>query len=439
MRYNHSDMLELVKENDVKFIRLAFCDMFGVQKNIAIMASQLSAAIERGISFDASAVGGFANVDESDLFLIPDLDTFSLLPWRPSEGCVGRFYCTVHYPDGRPFEGDGRYLLRQVVQRAARADLSFQVGPECEFYLFKTDTEGNPTLAPYDDAGYFDIAPMDRGENVRRQICLTLEEMGVQPERSHHEQGPGQNEIDFRCSSPLRAADDLMTLHTVVKAISAQNGLFASFLPKPLADKSGSGLHINLSLFEKGRNLFEDFALHPKPVAQQFLAGILTYMPEITAFANPLPGSYRRFGSYEAPGMVSWSCQNRSTLIRVPAAQGADCRIEVRSPDPSCNPYYTITLLIEAGLAGIEQRLSLPAPFNRNAFLLSEEERAQTPSLPQALGEAIELMKKSPFIRRCLPEKLIESYVRQKQEEFAAYLAAEDPAAYERVHYFPRV
>ena len=270
MSHTLSQLMQFIEENDIKFIRLAFCDMFGVQKNIAIMASHLPHAVESGISFDASAIAGFANVAESDLFLVPDLDTFAILPWRPSEGCVGRFFCNIKYPDGRPFEGDGRHLLQTIEQKAAQAGYRFLLGPECEFYLFETDEKGRPTLEPFDRAGYFDLAPMDRGENVRREICLTLEEMGIQPERSHHEQGPGQNEIDFRCASPLHAADDLMTMRAAVKAIAAQNGLFASFLPKPLQDESGSGLHINLSIFQNGVNLFENFRTDPHPTAAAF-------------------------------------------------------------------------------------------------------------------------------------------------------------------------
>ena len=429
------EMLQFIEENDIKFIRLAFCDIFGVQKNIAIMASQLPAAIERGVSFDASAIRGFSNVAESDLFLFPDLDTFSLLPWRPSEGCVGRFYCDVRYPDGTPFEGDARAHLRRLVQYAAKTGFTFQVGPESEFYLFRTGDDGQPMLAPHDRAGYFDISPVDRGENVRREICLALEEMGVQPERSHHEHGPGQNEIDFHCSSPLRAADDLMTLRTAVKAVSAQSGLFASFLPKPLKGESGSGLHINLSMYRDGRNVFESFRETPDPDASAFLAGILARMREITAVTNPLPGSYDRFGSCEAPRAVNWSFENRSTLIRVPAARGNDCRIEVRSPDPACNPYSTILLLISAGLDGVKHRLTLPAPLNSSAY----DAPADGSTLPATLGEALESLRTSDFVRRVLPTRMLDSFLRVKDEEFARYEASGDKVKYEIEHYFRMV
>lgn len=435
MSHTLSQLMQFIEENDIKFICLAFCDMFGVQKNIAIMASHLPHAVESGISFDASAIAGFANVAESDLFLVPDLDTFVILPWRPSEGCVGRFFCNIKYPDGRPFEGDGRHLLQTIEQKAAQAGYRFLLGPECEFYLFETDEKGRPTLEPFDRAGYFDLAPMDRGENVRREICLTLEEMGIQPERSHHEQGPGQNEIDFRCASPLHAADDLMTMRAAVKAIAAQNGLFASFLPKPLQDESGSGLHINLSIFQNGVNLFENFRTDPHPTAAAFLAGILRRIPEITVFADPLPGSYERLGRCEAPGVASWSCQNRSSLVRVPAASGPDCRMELRSPDPSCNPYYVTALLLAAGFEGVQEGLSLPAAADYDAFA---RPAGLTP-LPASLDEALALARESEFLKQVLPEKLLVDYLGHKQREADAYAAESKPYQYEIRQYFERI
>ncbi len=439
MSHAISEILQFVEENDVKFIRLAFCDGSGVPKNIAIMASELPDAMERGVSFDASAIAGFAGAEKSDLFLFPDPDTLAIFPWRPSQGCVARFYCSIRYPDGTPFEGDGRRILQQTVEKAAQDGYRFLFGPECEFYLFRTNEEGDPTLLPHDKAGYFDIAPLDHGENVRREICLTLEEMGIRPERSHHEQGPGQNEIDFRCASPLQAADNLMTLRTTVKAVAAQNGLFASFLPKPLADKSGSGLHINLSLFRGEENLFRDFARNPHPTAASFLAGILSHIREIGVFANPLPGSYRRFGSYEAPLAVSWSCENRSQLIRVPAAHGSDCRMEVRSPDPACNPSLTVALLLEAGMEGVCQGLPLPAPADFDFYNADDCRKASLPLLPQSLGEAVDAARKSEFLHRILPEKLLESYLGLKEKEWEAVQNSDDPVQYESQHYFEMI
>ena len=427
MKYSLAQLLEFVEESDIKFIRLAFCDSFGVQKNIAIMASQLAHAVENGVPFDASSIDGFANVTESDLYLVPDLGTFSLLPWRPSEGCVARLFCNIQYPDGRPFEGDGRYLLQQAEQRASAMGYRFLVGWKCEFYLFENDERGRPTLQPFDDAGYFDMVPMDRGENVRRDICLTLEEMGIQPQRSHHENGPGQNEVDFRCASPLRSADDLMAMRTVVKAISAQNGLFASFLPKPLRDKSGSGMHINLSLFKDEQDLFADFRTNPDPAAASFLAGILRRMPEITIFANPLPGSYKRLGHLEAPGTVGWSCQNRSSLVRIPAVKGDACNMELRSPDPSCNPYLVTALLLEAGFEGLEEKLPLQPAADQSVDALP---------LPDSLEKAVAVARESEFLRRVLPENLLNSYLECKAQEARNYAAERDPYRYELEKYF---
>ncbi len=437
MEQTLAEIKALMEEYEIKFIRLAFCDIFGLQKNIAIMSSQLEHAVMHGVSFDASAIDGFSNVSESDLFLHPDLNTFSILPWRPQEGGVARFYCNISYPDGRPFEGDGRYILRECEKRARMAGYSFLVGPECEFYLFETDDNGYPTRKPFDKAGYFDIAPLDRGENIRREICLTIEEMGLSPERSHHESGPGQNEIDFRCSSPLKAADDLMTLRTAVKAISYQNGLFASFLPKPLVGESGSGLHINLSVFENEENLFDGFSSCKNPKASSFLAGILRRIAEITAFADPLPGSYSRLGKCEAPSMISWSAENRSTLIRVPAASGDDSRIEIRSPDPSCNPYLVIALLISAGFEGIKDSLELPPSTDKDIF--SPGGRAGLKEIPQSLQKAVKIAKASEFVRSVLPARLVDDYLTLKAREAQGYERSENAYSYELERYFPYI
>lgn len=400
------DIRQLLAEYEVKFIRLAFCDIFGRQKNIAIMADELDHALEHGVSFDASAIKGFLNISESDLLLFPDLDTFSILPWRPADRGVARFYCYITYPDRRPFEGDGRYLLSRIEKKSSLAGYSFLVGPECEFYLFETDDRGFPTLSPFDDAGYFDMAPLDRGENVRREICFALESMGVKPERSHHEHGPGQNEIDFRCSSPLKAADDMMTFKTAVKAIAQQHGLFASFMPKPLREESGSGLHINLSLYEDNENLFEK----EDPKAMSFMAGILRRMNEITAFANPLVSSYERFGHFEAPSSVSWSHQNRSTLVRIPHAEGNDCRMEVRSPDPSSNPYLLISLLLSAGFEGIADGAVPQIEAAGDMISLSSGQK-----LPASLAAAVDAAGKSSFVRSVIPPGIVDAYLEDRQ------------------------
>lgn len=410
MSYTTAEVLQFVKENDVKFIRLAFCDLFGNQKNISIMPGELPRAFQSGICFDASAVPGFLNVEESDLFLRPDPATLAVLPWRPSHGRVVRLFCEVLHPNGEPFEGDGRGVLRRAAASAAEAGYTCRAGAECEFYLFETDEAGNPTDTPHDRAGYLDIAPLDRGENVRREICLTLEEMGITPESSHHEQGPGQNEIDFQYSDVLSAADNVVTFKSVVDTVAARNGLRASFSPKPVADKSGNGMHINLSLEKDGRNLFKTERDGHCPEAEAFLAGVLRRAAEITAFLNPLPESYARLGSFEAPRYVTWSRQNRSQLIRIPAADSRHARMELRSPDPACNPYFAMALLVGAGLEGVKDRLPLCAPHNRS-LLAPGADVSGLESLPVTLEEAVAAARRSDFIRTVLPARTADAYL----------------------------
>ncbi len=387
MNISKNEILDFVSENDIKFIRLAFCDIFGTQKNISITPRALKKAFEQGISFDASAFAGFTKVDASDLLLFPDPSTLSILPWRSfSEGNVIRLYCNIKYPNGTPFEGDGRYLLQNAVKDAIKQNLSCMFGTECEFYIF----EDSKILKPYDNAGYFDVAPLDKGENIRRQICITLEEMGIYPESSHHEQGPGQNEIDFKYSDALEAADNFITFKSVVKNIAAMNGLFASFLPKPLCGKPGNGMHINLSLFRNGKNIFQTHTEEGHSVTcENFIAGILYRIREISLFLNTLTNSYARFGEFEAPKYVTWSHQNRSQLIRIPYAQKEMQRMELRSPDPCLNPYIAFTLLIYAGLEGIAKQMPLPEYCNLNLFSAFHEHTKKYEMLPQSLNEAI--------------------------------------------------
>lgn len=432
-----SDVLQFVRENDVKFIRLAFCDIFGTQKNIAIMPEQLPRAFDTGISFDASAVRGFPDAAKSDFFLVPDPGTLSVLPWRPSHGRVVRLYCNIRYPDGRAFEGDGRYLLRRTMDRAVSEGYSFQIGPECEFYLFLTDEWGYPSVTPHDKAGYCDMAPYDRGENVRREICLMLEEMGIRPESSHHEQGPGQNEIDFSKGDPLDSADHLMAFRSAVKAVAANNGLYASFLPKPLENESGSGLHVNLSMRHIGRNLFEGFEQLPSPEAASFVQGILRRSAELSAFLNPLPNSYARLGEWEAPGHVTWSCQNRSQLIRIPAASGEYSRIEIRQPDPACNPYFAFLLLLEAGMEGLRDKLALE-PASDLDLCHTAAEMPGIKKLPDDLGKALALARGSAFLREVLPERILDKYLAEKTLEWECGRGLE-PHAYAMKRYFHRI
>lgn len=426
MRYSEHDVLDFVRENNVKFIRLAFCDLFGIQKNISITDQELPRAFEGGISFDASAVEGFLNVDRSDLFLFPEPDTLAVLPWRPGRGRTARLFCEIRHPDGTPFEGDGRYLLRRACERARGMGYLCQIGPECEFYLFELDEKGNPSTLPIDNAGYLDVAPADRGENIRRDICLTLEEMGIVPESFHHEQGPGQNEIDFRYSDALTAADQVVTFKGAVRTMAAQNGMYASFLPKPMLDCPGSGMHVNMSLLRDGRNVFQNIPGESSEEADQFLAGILLRVREITALLNPLTNSYRRFGSFEAPRYVTWSHSNRSQLIRIPAMTGEYTRIELRSPDPACNPYFAFALLLHAGLDGIEGKFALPGPCEQDLYHADPALLERFSQLPASLGEALDLLEQSDFARRVLPADTLEKFIRAKRREQAAVLHAED-------------
>lgn len=434
------EILEYVKENDVKFIRLAFCDIFGVQKNIAIQPSELPRAFSQGISFDASAISGFMNVEESDLFLLPDPSTLCVLPWRPDHGRVVRLFCHIRYPDGRPFEGDCRRLLRDTAERAARRGYLCRLGAECEFYLFQRDEGGAPTSQPLDQAGYFDIYPLDRGENLRRDVCLALEQMGFAPQASHHEQGPGQNEVIFQHSTAVRAADNVVTFKAAVRSIAAQHGLHASFMPKPLPGAPGSGMHINMSLYDRqDANLFLNKGDGLLPQAKQFIAGILHHAAGLCAFLNPTVNSYSRLGSFEAPSYLTWSPQNRSQLVRIPAAEGDFSRMELRSPDAACNPYLGFALLIEAGMEGIEQGLALPEPVNCDLYQPGVARRLGLRQLPGSLEEALALAEESPLVRRVLPESTRRKYLALKRQEAQEARQAADRAGWERAQYFEQL
>lgn len=387
MLYTENEVLDFVQEEDVKFVRLAFFDTMGKQKNISIMADQLSRAFSEGISFDASAITGFKTPEKSDLFLHPDPSTLAILPWRPNTGKVVRMFCNIRYPDGTPFEKDCRALLQNAIKKAKEeCNVSFSFGTEVEFYLFKLDENGNPTKIPFDNGGYMDIAPEDKGENVRREICFTLEQMGINPEASHHEEGPGQNEIDFRYSDPLTCADNTATFKWIVRTRAASNGLYADFSPKPLADQAGSGMHINISCSDESK----------LPSA---LAGILKHIEEITFYLNHTEDSYNRLGSFKAPKYICWGHGNRSSLIRVPASKSVK-RIEIRSADPECNPYVAISLLIHAAVDGIKNNLQPPAPIEKNLFNDNNAEGIKT--LPDTLDSAKEIAYSSDFIKGIL-------------------------------------
>lgn len=420
MEITITEVLQFVEENDVKFIRLAFCDMFGTLKNISVMPDELPRAFREGIPLDASAVHGFPKKEQTDLVLVPDPRTLSVLPWRPAHGRVVRLFCDIRRPDGSPYDGDSRYLLREAAEQAADKGFSCEISPEGEFYLFVQDEAGNPTLTPHDYAGYCDIAPADKGENVRREICLSLEEMGIRPVASHHEQGPGQNEIDYQYANALEAADNVVTFRSAVKTIANRNGLYASFMPMPLPTSSASGLRVNLILRQGGVNLFEKKA----PEAAAFAAGLLRRLPEITLFLNPVTNSYARLGEWPALKKVLWSPASRSFPIRIPEKNPC---LELRSPDSACNPYLAFALILQAGMEGVQDRLTLSAPGT---------EDTGAALLPGTLEEALRLAEQSEFIRQALPGDYRTGYLEFKQRELESYYRAEDALSWERARYF---
>jgi len=436
MNTTASEVLEFVKENDVKFVRLNFCDIFGLQKNISIMADELESAFENGVSFDAHAIRGFRDITRSDLLLFPDPATLSVLPWRPGPGRVVRFYCDIKNPDGSAFAHNTRVLLKRVIKQAEKMGYVCKTGAECEFYLFKADEDGKPSNITLDNGGYLDIAPLDRGEDIRREICLTLEEMGIKPEASHHEQGPGQNEIDFRFSGAVESADNLQSFKSAVKAIAARNGLFASFMPKPLPCAPGNGMHVNLSLLQNGRNIFKNIDEGHSDAAESFIAGILSKTPEITLFLNPLANSYERLGKLEAPKYVSWSHQNRSQLIRIPAAIGDNVRMELRSPDTSANPYLAFSLIIAAGLDGIENKMTLPPAVDTDLYAADESVTAALARLPDSLDKAVALAEGSGFVKNVIGEELAAKYITAKKNEAGDFAAARDKMKFYKERYF---
>ena len=400
MKYSVSEVLQFVREEDVKFIRLAFCDVLGEHKNISVMPSELERAFVQGIAIDASAIRGFGDETHSDLYLRPDPDTLSVLPWRPEHGRVVRMYCSVTYPDGSQFEGDTRSLLRRAVKYAQDKGYEFYFGAEMEFYLFNLDEKGCATQLPYDNAGYMDIAPEDKCENVRREICLTLEQMGIYPESSHHEEGPGQNEIDFKYSDALSAADNAITFKSVVRTVANRNGLFADFSPKPLQDRPGNGMHVNISALHDGAS--QDLS--------SIIAGILEHIRDITAFLNPSVDSYARLGKDKAPKYISWSEGNRSQLIRIPCTPDGSVRAELRSADALSNPYLVYALLIYAACDGIERRLKPAEHTDINLFTASQERKQSLASLPSSLREAAALALNSSFVSEYMPSCVIKAY-----------------------------
>ena len=426
MHYSKEDLLAMVEENGVKFIRLQFTDILGTLKNVAITDRQLEKALNNQCMFDGSSINGFVRVEESDMYLRPDLDTFVIFPWRPQQGKVARLICDVYMPDGTPFEGDPRYILKKAINKAEAMGYTMNIGPECEFFLFEVDNDGNPTLKTNDKGSYFDLGPIDLGENARRDMTLALEDMGFEIETSHHEVAAGQNEIDFKYADALVTADNVTTFKYVVKSIAQRHGLYATFMPKPLHGVNGSGMHVNISLIKDGKNAFynEEDQLGLSSVAYNFIAGVLKHIKEICPITNPLVNSYKRLvPDYEAPVYIAWSAKNRSPLIRVPSARGEGTRIELRSPDPSSNPYLVLACLLLAGLEGIKDNLEPPKCIDRNIFNLSREERKREniENLPESLHEAIAYMQKSDLVKEALGKNTFEYYIKAKEVEWDNY------------------
>lgn len=424
--YTKQDILRLVQEEDVEFIRLQFTDIFGNLKNVAITVSQLEKALDNECMFDGSSIEGFARIEESDMYLNPDYNTFEIFPWRPQQGKVARLICDVYRPNGEPFEGDPRYILKRAIREAADMGYIFEVGPECEFFLFNTDENAMPTTITHEQAGYFDLGPVDFGENARRDMVLTLEEMGFVIEASHHEVAPAQHEIDFRYDEALATADNIMTFKLAVKTIAKRHGLHATFMPKPKYGVNGSGMHINMSLSKDGRNIFADesdkFGLSKE--AYYFIGGIMKHMKGMTAITNPLVNSYKRLvPGFEAPVYIAWSATNRSPLIRIPATHGAGTRIELRCPDPSANPYLALAVCLRAGLDGIANQIMPPESVDCNIFEMSGEQKAASgiEEIPGTLIEAVYAMEEDALIREVLGTHTYTKYINGKKDEWYRY------------------
>jgi len=415
-KYTKEDIKRLIEEKNVSFIRLQFTDILGTIKNVEIPVSQLDKALENKMMFDGSSIEGFVRIEESDMYLYPDLDTFVVFPWTSEKGKVARFICDVYTAKGEPFAGDPRNNLKRILKKMEEMGFSsFNLGPEPEFFLFKLDAKGEPTLEVNDHGGYFDLAPTDLGENCRRDIVLELEEMGFEIEASHHEVAPGQHEIDFKYADAVTACDNIQTFKLVVKTIARKHGLHATFMPKPLFGEAGSGMHFNVSLFKGKENAFYDESteLGLSETAMQFMAGVLAHVQGFTAVTNPTVNSYKRLvPGYEAPCYVAWSAQNRSPLIRIPSARGLSTRVEVRSVDPSANPYLAMAVILEAGLEGIRQSLTPPAAINRNIYVMSEEERQANgiENLPAALDDALTLLAKDQVAQEALGEHIYANF-----------------------------
>ncbi len=428
MGYTKEDVFHMVREEDVQFIRMQFTDIFGQLKNVAVTASQIERAVNNEIMLDGSSIEGYVRIQESDQYLWPDLDTFAVLPWRPQYGKVARLICDVHNPDGASFMGDPRNVLKRTLLRAERLGYTFNIGPELEFFLFQTDERGRPTTETSDEAGYFDLGPLDHGESTRREVCLSLEEMGMQIEASHHELAPGQHEIDLKYVDALQAADNIMTFKLAVKTLAQKNGLHATFMPKPVSGTAGSGMHVNMSLFRNGRNVFfdENAPGQLSELARQFMAGLLAHARGFCALTNPLVNSYKRLlTGYEAPCYLAWSSSNRSSLIRIPAPRGQGTRVELRNPAPACNPSLFFAACLAAGLDGIEHGLTPPPEVTENIYAMSDADRAarNITNLPVNLAGALCTLEGDPVITEALGEHVTRQYTEGKRREWEEYRA----------------
>ncbi|SHK31966.1 type I glutamate--ammonia ligase [Hespellia stercorisuis] len=425
-KYTKEDILRIAEEEDVEFIRLQFTDIFGTMKNMAVTISHLERALNNEYIFDGSSIDGFASIEQSDMFLYPDRDTFEIFPWRPQQGKVARLICDVYSPDGTPCDNDPRYVLRKAVKQAADMGYKLNVGPECEFFMFHTDEAGLPTTMSHEQGGYFDLGPLDLGENARRDMIFTLEDMGFDIEASHHEMAPAQHEIDFRYDEALKTADNIMTFKLVVKTIAKRHGLHATFMPKPKTDNHGSGMHLNMSLSRDGKNIFED-ADDVNGLSQEgyyFIGGIMQHIKAITCIVNPSVNSYKRFvKGFEAPVYITWSAKNRSPLIRVPASAGDGTRIELRSPDTSANPYLAIAVCLAAGLKGIQEKIAPPASVDCNVFEMTKEEKKalDIEALPGSLLEAVREFEKDDFVRSILGEELSHKIIEAQKNEYKEF------------------
>ncbi|WP_148410400.1 type I glutamate--ammonia ligase [Murimonas intestini] len=426
MKYTKQDIMRLAEEEDVEFIRLQFTDMFGNLKNMAITFSQLEKALDNKCMFDGSSIDGFDGLGEADMYLYPDLDTMAIFPWRPQQGKVARMICDIHRSNGESFEGDPRFILKKVIKEAADMGYTFDVGPECEFFLYHTDDNGQPTTITHEKAGYFDLGPMDLGENARRDMVLTLEEMGFEVEASYHETAPAQHEIDFRYNEALDTADNIMTFKLAVKTIAKRHGLHATFMPKPKSGINGSGMHTNMSLSKNGKNVFCDDK-DPLGLSQEayyFIGGLMKHIKGMTAITNPLVNSYKRLvPGYEAPVYIAWSAVNRSPLIRIPSGREESTRIELRCPDSASNPYLVLAVCLAAGMDGIRNKITPSAGIDKNIFAMTAEERVKEgiQTLPDNLSKAVEEMEKDGLIRQVLGERMFEAYTRAKKEEWVQY------------------